>query len=387
MTIKDSLDTAGIITTWGTPGRKDHIPVEDASVVKRMKNAGAILLGKTNTPEFTLSYETDNPIYGRTNNPYNIERTPGGSSGGEAAIIAACGSPFGIGSDTGGSIRVPSHFCGLAGIKPTSGRVPRTGHAISYGYLIDSFTQLGPIARYVGDLELILNIIVGPDNIDPFIIPMPLYRYEDVKLEGMTCALLKNNGLIEPDEETISVLDSTAKVLSDAGLEVSEIGPSGLEKAFELWMGLSSWDGGDSVRLLLERAGTGLDETSLAIFLSESRLSSMDLLLLIEQWDSFRTNLLTSLKKYDLFLSPVNAYHTMPHGKYLENIIAFSYTMMHNLSGWPAGVVRAGQSKEGLPIGIQLAAKPWREDIVLAALHKIESITGGWQAPDFTSIK
>ena len=113
----------------------------------------------------------------------------------------------------------------------------------------------------------------------------------------------------------------------------------------------------------------------------------MELLLLIEQWDSFRTNLLTSLKNYDLFLSPVNAIHTMPYGKYLENIMAFSYTMMHNLSGWPAGVVRAGQSKEGLPIGIQLAAKPWREDIVLAALRQIERITGGWQAPDFTSMK
>jgi amidase len=161
VTIKDSLDTAGVITTWGTPGRKNHIPKEDATVVKRIKKAGAILLGKTNTPEFTLVFETDNPIYGGTNNPYNLKLTPGGSSGGDAAIIAACGSTVGIGSDTGGSIRVPSHFCGLAGIKPTSGRVPRTGHAISYGQLIDSFTQLGPIARFVEDLALILSKISG----------------------------------------------------------------------------------------------------------------------------------------------------------------------------------------------------------------------------------
>jgi len=193
MTIKDSLDTAGVITTWGTPGRKNHIPIEDATVVKRLKKAGAIVLGKTNTPEFTLVFETDNPIYGRTNNPYNLEQTPGGSSGGEAAIIAACGSPFGIGSDTGGSVRVPSHFCGLAGIKPTSGRVPRTGHAISYGQLIDSFTQLGPIARYAEDLALIISLISGEDGKDPFIVPMPLNNYKEVNLKGMNAAILNVN--------------------------------------------------------------------------------------------------------------------------------------------------------------------------------------------------
>jgi len=124
MTIKDSFDTAGVTTTWGTPGRAGYVPDRDATVVARLKEAGAILLGKSNTSEFTLTHETDNPVYGRTNNPYNLDRTPGGSSGGSAAIVASGGSPFDIGSDTGGSIRNPAHFCGLAGIKPTSGRVP-----------------------------------------------------------------------------------------------------------------------------------------------------------------------------------------------------------------------------------------------------------------------
>jgi amidase len=133
MTIKDSLDTADVITTWGTPGRVRYKPNQDATVVARLKRVGAILLGKTNTPEFTLAFETDNPIYGRTNNPFNVERTSGGSSGGAAAIVSAGGSPFDIGSDTGGSIRLPAHFCGVAGIKPTNGRVPRTGHAIPPG--------------------------------------------------------------------------------------------------------------------------------------------------------------------------------------------------------------------------------------------------------------
>lgn len=382
VTIKDSLDTAGVITTWGTPGRKNHIPTEDATVVRRMKRAGAILLGKTNTPEFTLAYETDNPIYGRTNNPYNLNQTPGGSSGGEAAIISACGSPAGIGSDTGGSIRVPSHFCGLAGIKPTSGRVPRTGHAIPYGYLIDSLTQLGPIARYVEDLALVLSIIAGEDGIDPFIVPMPLNNYEDINLDGMNAAIIKNNEIVAPDEETIKVLNSTAQILSEAGVNMNEIHPSGIEESFNIYMGLLfGWDGGDLVRLLLDRAGTAIDESSLGLLLSDTRMSSMELLHLIEQWDNYRQNILTSLNKFDLILAPVNAYHTMSHGTSFENILGFSYTMIFNLTGSPAGVVRAGTASNGLPIGVQIAARHWKEELVLAALHHIEQTIGGWQAP------
>ena len=165
MTIKDSLNTAGVVSTWGTPGRRGVVPTEDATVVARLKKAGAILLGKTNTPELTLSFETDNPIHGRTNNPYDLERAPGGSSGGGAALIAVGGIPFDIGSDTGGSIRIPAHCCGITGLKPTTGRVPRTGHAISPVGWLNSLTQIGPLARYVDDLALLLPILVGPDGI------------------------------------------------------------------------------------------------------------------------------------------------------------------------------------------------------------------------------
>ena len=154
ITVKDSFDTAGMVSTWGTPGRAGYVPAQDATAVARLKAAGAIVLGKTNTPEFTYSYETDNPVYGLTHNPYDLEYSPGGSSGGAAAIVACGGSPLDVGSDTGGSIRLPAHFCGIAGIKPTSGRVPRTGHAIAFGGLLDAFTQVGPLARYVEDLAL-----------------------------------------------------------------------------------------------------------------------------------------------------------------------------------------------------------------------------------------
>jgi amidase len=131
-TIKDSFETKGMISTAGLKGRAAFIPDKDATAVARLRAAGAIVLGKTNTPELTLAFETNNLVYGRTNNPYNLDRTSGGSSGGAAAILAVSGSPFDLGTDTGGSIRLPSHFCGVAGMKPTQGRIPRTGHIISF---------------------------------------------------------------------------------------------------------------------------------------------------------------------------------------------------------------------------------------------------------------
>ena len=236
MTLKDSLNTAGIVSTAGTRGRAAFVPEADATVVARLKAAGAIVLGKTNTPELTLSFETDNLVYGRTNNPYDLTRTPGGSSGGAAAIVAAGGAPFDIGSDTGGSIRLPCHFCGTAGIKPTSGRVPRTGHIISYGGIHDSLTQLGPIARYVKDLALILRVISGPDGRDPSIAPIPVGHPDRVRPAGLRVAWHSDNGLFSPTAEIDRVVRQAAAVLSDFGFKVEEKVPppvAGLEGRLE----------------------------------------------------------------------------------------------------------------------------------------------------------
>ena len=164
MTIKDCFDTAGVVSTWGTVGRKDFVPSTDATVVRRLKDAGAVLLGKTNTPEFTLSFETYNKLHGFTNNPFALDHSPGGSSGGAAALIAASGTAFDIGTDYGGSIRVPSHCCGIVGIKPTSGSVARTGLCLPPGMLTDALSHAGPMARRVEDLALLLPIIWGPDG-------------------------------------------------------------------------------------------------------------------------------------------------------------------------------------------------------------------------------
>ena len=223
MTINDSLDTQEIISTGGTKGRATFVPEEDSTVVARLRSAGAILLGKTNTPELTLAGETNNLIYGQTNNPYDLSKTPGGSSGGAAAIIAAGGSPLDIGSDTGGSIRQPAHFCGIAGIKPNSGRVPRTGHIVPFTMgAIDSLTQNGPMARYVEDLALTLPIIAGVDSWDPAIVTMPLGDPESVNLKNLRVAVHTDNGIMTPVPEIMETVRKAATVLKDAGMSVED---------------------------------------------------------------------------------------------------------------------------------------------------------------------
>ena len=219
MTIKDSLDTQGVISTGGTMGRAKFVPGEDATVVKRLREAGAILLGKTNTPELTLHGETDNLIYGRTNNPYDLDRNPNGSSGGAAAIVSSGGVPFDLGSDTGGSIRAPAHVCGIAGIKPTSGRVSRTGHIVPWGMgALDALTTIGPMTRYVEDLDLVLRVIAGPDGRDPGLVPMPLLDPSEVSIKGLRAAFHSNNGNIEPTAETTVMVQAVASALEEAGV-------------------------------------------------------------------------------------------------------------------------------------------------------------------------
>ncbi len=234
MTIKDSFDTEGVVSTGGTLGRRSYIPDRDATVVARLRRAGAILLGKTNTPELTLSYETNNRIYGRTNNPYDLQRTPGGSSGGASAILAAGASPFDIGSDYGGSVRLPSHFCGTAGIKPTSGRVPRTGHIIPAGGMLDAFQQIGPMTRRADDLHLLLSVIAGPDGIDPAIVPAPLGHPDDVDLTSLRVLFHNSNGILEPTDRTSATVLAAARSLESTVGEIREGRPPGIEESFDL---------------------------------------------------------------------------------------------------------------------------------------------------------
>jgi amidase len=386
VSIKDAFETEDIISASGTRGRAEHVPAHDATGVARLKTAGAVVLGKTNVPEFSLAFESDNLVYGQTKNPYDLTRTPGGSSGGEAAAIASGMSPLGLGSDAGGSIRLPAHFCGIAGIKPTSGRTARTGHFLPPGGLLDSIWQIGPLARRVEDLMLALPLLCGTDWRDPSVAPVPLGDPSAVDIKGLRVAFHTDNGIISPTEDIASVVRDAAHILSKAGAEVVEARPPVLEHAYEMLLGLYGADSGAGLRMMLKLSGT--DETSplmmrLLDILGSSSLTTAELTGLIFQLDGWRGEMLSFMCDYDLVLCPPCARTAMPHGTTFDDDkqLNFSYTMIYNMTGWPGAVVRAGTSPEGLPIGAQLVAQPWREDVALASAAEIERATGGWQRP------
>ena len=385
ITLKDSIDTEGVVTTGGTLGRAGFVPERDATVAARLRAAGAIVLGKTNTPELTLAGETANLVYGRTNNPYDTSRMPGGSSGGAGAIVAAGGSPLDIGSDTGGSIRLPSHFCGIAGIKPNSGRVPRTGHIVPYGMgAVDSLTQLGPMARYVEDLALTLPIIAGPDWRDPAIVPMPLGNPADVAIGSLRVAMHTDNGLQTPTSETADVVLAAADALRDAGAEVVEATPAALAQLPEFSNPISGADGRAWTKRLLQKAGTTESHPWLQRRLDEAEiLPSDEFSALLEKADAYHSDMLGFIEDYDAILCPTAAFPATEHeGSFDESRrMGFTYTGAYNVTGWPGAVVRGGTSPEGLPIGVQVVARPWREDVALALAAALESALGGWERP------
>jgi amidase len=394
-TAKDSLCTAHVITTAGTPGLAHYVPVQDATVVARTRAAGAILLGKTNCTELCGSGETDNQVYGRTSNPYDLTRSPGGSSGGEVAIIAAGGSPLGLGSDFGGSIRGPSHFCGIAGLNPTMGRVPRTGHIPPYGGAFDT-ARIGPMSRFVEDLSLTLPIIAGVDWLDPTVIPMPLGDPQAVDLKTFRVAFHADNGIFSPTSETVDVVRNVAQVLSEVCMVVEEDRPDGLKELIEIAAGLQSAKTVDQKEIFSEFAGsTEIQPEALDQYAgrwmrhsqvrSENAMSAVEFLAWTMKWAACRGAMLSFLEEYDVMICPVDPYPAMPHGFTCQDDFdargLASYTKPYSMTGWPSVTVRGGTSSEGLPIGVQVVAHPWCEDVALAVARYIETALCGWQRP------
>jgi amidase len=351
-TVKDVFDVAGIVAAVGLEHRRGFVPGHDATPVARLKAAGAILIAKTNCPPGGGGGDTENVIYGRTHNPYNPACTPGGSSGGEAALVAAGGSPLGLGSDSGGSIRLPAHYCGVAGIKPTTGRVPNTGAYDHPGGLTDPRTQVGLLARSVADLALGLPAICGPDNFDGGVVPMPLGSARAVSLRDLKVAYFLEERGADVTSETAHTVGATAQALSRAGVTVEERQPPQFvrdgRRITEAWWGLESLRGQDVVELL-------------------------------NAWDGYRTRMLQFFEEYDAVLCPVDSHPAPPFRE--RDPKRFDYTLPFSLLGWPVVTVRAGASKAGMPIGVQLAAKPWRDDVALALGMAVERELGGWKAP------
>ncbi len=380
VTVKDSFDTAGLVSTAGTLGRRHYVPDADATAVHRLKAAGAIVLGKTNTPELTLAYEANNLIYGMTWNPHDLSRGTGGSSGGAAAIVAACGSPLDIGTDTAGSIRYPAHCCGVAGLKPTSGRVPRTGHIIGAGGLQQWLTAIGPLARRVEDLELAFGVMAGPDHVDPHIAPVPLSPSSEVRLEGRRAALFLDTPLAQTTPAVRGAVTRAAQWLAAEGVDVEEATLPEFERPFEFFPQLFGADGAEGLENYLRWLGTTEYSPQLLGALHLNRPYAMsstalgDLMLAIDAW---RTRALAFMQRYDLVVGPVAAdVAPPPVQNWTDSSVAwtpgvFSYLVPFNFTGQPAVVVPVG-TVSGLPIGVQCVARPWREDVALRAAAAIE---------------
>jgi amidase len=346
-TAKDIFDTAGLPTTAGLRMLRSNIPDRDATVVARMRAAGAILIGKTLCPPGGVGGDSWNSLHGGTRNPYDINRSPGASSSGEAAIIAAGGSPLGLGSDSGGSIRMPAHYCGIAALKPTTGLVPSTGAYALPGGLTDPRSQIGPMARFVSDLMLTLPVLIGPDGIDSGVVPVPLAK-RTPKLAGLRVAWYADDGIAKPTQAISAAVRAAARALGDAGCIVTEARPPALHEAHQVTLGY--W--GDK-RMTHER--------------------------LYRRWDAFRTEILTFMADFDLVVSPVAADIAPLYRSKVVPTNMFSYTIPYSLTGNPCVVVRAGTSHEGLPIGVQVIAQNWHDDVALRGARAIERALGGWR--------
>ncbi|HEU5022016.1 MAG TPA: amidase family protein, partial [Bryobacteraceae bacterium] len=382
--IKDSIEVAGTACSAGTVGYRRREPsAEDATLVARLRAAGAIPLARTNLPDLLFAFESDNLLFGRTNNPYSPQRTSGGSSGGDSALIAACGSPFGLGSDAAGSVRLPAHYCGITSIKPTSGRLARTGHVPPAGNWIETLWQIGPMARRVEDLWTMMPLLLGTDGRDQTVIPMPFERRPDT-LAGLRVAFFTDNGILAAEPETAAVVQSAAKALADVARVVEERRPPRVEESYRLEMEMLGPDGGDGLRDFLKDIGSRQTHPLLEGWLSKLEPCRTDVAGFAKFWerlDGFRQDLYRFLNDFDVLLSPVSFSAAVPHGRSIAEDVfpGYSYTMTHNLTGWPAAVVRCGQSSDGLPIAVQVAAAPWREDVALTVAEYLESACGGWQ--------
>jgi fatty acid amide hydrolase len=429
VTIKECYHVAGTPSSIGLTHRSGQRSKTDGVLVNRLRRAGAIVLGKTNLPQIMIWHESDNPVYGRTNNPWDLARSPGGSTGGEAAIIAAGGSPLGLGGDLGGSIRLPCHFCGIHGIKPTSHRLTRQGTAVNLrGMEVVPF-QSGPMARHVEDLELALRVLTTPlpDDVDEVdVAPGPLRPTGDVKIDSLRIATWSDDGYFPAAPAIRRAVAEAADVLRARGAIVEPFQPPEVDVAIRLYYAILAADGGaDAARLLhgsrrdwrvrrllrlarlpklLRPAVAGslrlLGQARAAELLAAARACSADEYWRLTQAMTEYTRMFLAAihqRGYDALIFPPHALPAMQHGLAIDLIPAASYSFLPNLLGIPAGVVaatrvRAGEESDrkpsrdyvertarkvetgsmGLPVGVQVAARPWREDVVLSVMGALE---------------
>jgi len=402
MTIKDALETAGLRTTGGYLPLSGHVPKKDATAVARLRAAGALLVGKTNVPPLSADGRADNPIFGRTNNPWNLERTPGGSTGGGAAAVAAGLSAFDVGSDLAASVRMPAHWCGLFGLKPTEGRVPNTGHipeVPGQPHAVRHMNVLGPLARSVEDLATILKIIAGPDDSDWETAPAPLDDVPARPLSSYRFYWTTQFGNETSSLETKNEIRGLANNLSALGAKVEERTPAGFdfEAAWETWGEIVIAERvvtqGDAARERVEKLSASLGDLPVARGAARgARAGIAEYMVALTRRDKLITALESFLAGCDAWLCPVSYGPAIGHipfgtpvdvdGRKVPYFLAVTaFTCPFNLTGHPAVVVPLAITKEGLPIGVQIVGRRWSEPALLALAKHLSLVTGPFRAP------
>ena len=428
ISIKEQFSVGGMPTTLGVEGAVEV--AADGPMVARLRAAGAIVLGKTNVPQLLIFNETDNPVYGRTNNPWNSERSPGGSSGGEAALIAAHGSPLGLGSDIGGSLRTPAHACGIASLKPTSGRLS-TQDVVPGGFNFGQTAipqQPGPMARAVEDLSLAMNVLAAPgqQRFDADVAPVPWRDPGEVDVATLRVGFYEDDGFFPAAPSVRRAVREAVAALSAAGVHVQPFSPLRVSDAVETFLGILSADGGAGAKRRLGGSArdrrvqgllklAGIPAAARPLVAAFARISAQPRLAqqiahirpqstsgywaLVQAQGEYRHAFVAALERdrLDALVCPPHALPAVTHGSTYWLATASSYAMLFNLVGMPAGVVpvtraRGGEDAptqrsldavvrvandvrrgtDGLPVGVQVAARHWREDVVLALMSAIE---------------
>ena len=391
ITIKASIAVAGHRCETGSLFNQGHIPLGDAIVVARSRQAGAVILGTTNCPEFLMAYETDNLLYGRTSNPWDLTRTAGGSSGGESAAIAAGLSASGFGSDGGGSVREPAHFTGICSLKPTPGRIPGTGHLPPSVGPFSLLGAIGPMARTIADVSLLFRTLSGHADIDPTGAPVPLRSHTKEDLQHIPIGFFEDDGITPVTPETRQAVQNAVRSLRSQGFRVEPFRPRALEQARKLWWKYFVRCGAMLLNPIFAGHESRLSPTFqdfFSIARQDPPLSGDELLSAWAECDLLRARLLEEMREFPILLTPVCSVPAFRHGErqweidgqQIAYLDAMRYTQWFNLLGAPAAVVPVGRSPEGLPIGLQIAGRPYQDEAVLGIAAALER-DFGYQPP------
>ncbi len=387
ISIKSSIEVEGMPYEAGSRLRTGIVGKQDAPIVRRLRHAGAIILGVTNTPELLMAWESENLLYGRTNNPWDLSCTAGGSSGGEAAAIAGGISAGGVGSDGGGSIRVPAHFCGICGLKPTPGRIAATGHFPQSAGPFALLGVVGPMARTVADLKLLFEVMQGPDDGDPCAAPVPVRWPGPKEIKKTRIAYFKDDGRTPVTSETHEAVRTAVTALRHAGFVVEQFRPDGLEQARQAWWAFFGIAGGMLLQPLLSGREAELSPIlrQFCKWVAAEPVHTAETLLgAWMQRDLLRMKIFAQMQKYPILLCPVASIPAFKHGerewkidgKTVKYLDAWSYCEWFNLLGCPAVAVPVGNSAENLPIGIQIVGRPWEEEVALEVAAVVERECG-----------